>query len=552
MEKFEKIVKIAGAAFEIYFGAKVLQMGVQAWKDLAFAIGIADVALAKIGTTAAVAGSILGKVTVALWMLFHSEDLNAGEDEQIKKLHKFQDALASLGDKGVEAFYKLTSEQQKSIRILVEQGTAIQDAINKVQGIPASGGTKPAVTAAWQGEINAIRARADAWTNLIDTQRAQYDLQTSQIGQSNQQTEVQKRITELALKYKDELIKINEEESKVVGPGAANAAKRAAYEQLKKTLAERYQVEVEGERKSGEDRQTALKNLSEYQSKIQTIAEAEKMRFELQRKLAEATLSPRQLADEDIRIKNQEKLNQLLREAGIKKFGEEDFAKGARLQETDEEYKKIKKDIDEATASQLDFQHSINKIQDSVSNGLIKSINTFVEDAGNMSKQVGSLFNNMTKGIEDAFVNFAKTGKMSMSSLFDTMLEDFIRMEIRMMESQVFKWLAGDISGGGTVGGGVASLFGLGKAAGGFVPAGQATLVGENGPELFTSPSGGQITPNGGTGFNSGGGGDVYHTHNYNIQAVDAKSVAQLFAENRMTMFGMVEQARRELPMRTR
>jgi ribosomal protein S11 len=74
--------------------------------------------------------------------------------------------------------------------------------------------------------------------------------------------------------------KINEEESKVVGPGAANAAKRAAYEQLKKTLAENYQIEVEGERKSGEDRQTALKNLSEYQSKIQTIAEAEKIMYD--------------------------------------------------------------------------------------------------------------------------------------------------------------------------------------------------------------------------------------------------------------------------------
>jgi len=48
-----------------------------------------------------------------------------------------------------------------------------------------------------------------------------------------------------------------------------------------------------------------------------------------------------------------------------------------------------------------------------------------------------------------------------------------------------------------------------------------------------------------------GGGGDT-HNHFYNIQAVDAKSVAQLFAENRQTMFGLVEQARRELPMRAR
>jgi phage-related minor tail protein len=90
------------------------------------------------------------------------------------------------------------------------------------------------------------------------------------------------------------------------------------------------------------------------------------------------------------------------------------------------------------------------------------------------------------------------------------------------------------------------------KAAGGFIPAGQATLVGENGPEIFTPPAGGQVTPNGMTNAMSSGGGGDTHNHYYNIQAVDAKSVAQLFAENRTTMFGMVEQARREMPMRTR
>jgi len=44
--------------------------------------------------------------------------------------------------------------------------------------------------------------------------------------------------------------------------------------------------------------------------------------------------------------------------------------------------------------------------------------------------------------------------------------------------------------------------------------------------------------------------GNTYITNN--ISAIDSKSVAQLFAENRRTLFGNVEQARRELPMRTR
>jgi hypothetical protein len=90
---------------------------------------------------------------------------------------------------------------------------------------------------------------------------------------------------------------------------------------------------------------------------------------------------------------------------------------------------------------------------------------------------------------------------------------------------------------------------GVFAAAGGDIGYGQLALVGEKGPELIQGPATVSSTDRTSALLNSGG--DT-HIHNYNIQAVDAKSVAQLFYENRMTMFGMTEQARRELPMRTR
>ena len=37
-------------------------------------------------------------------------------------------------------------------------------------------------------------------------------------------------------------------------------------------------------------------------------------------------------------------------------------------------------------------------------------------------------------------------------------------------------------------------------------------------------------------------------THNYNISAIDSKSVAQLFAENRKALLGTVQLAQKELP----
>ena len=68
-------------------------------------------------------------------------------------------------------------------------------------------------------------------------------------------------------------------------------------------------------------------------------------------------------------------------------------------------------------------------------------------------------------------------------------------------------------------------------------------MVGEQGPELFVPSSAGNIIPNG------AGGGSVTNNNNYitnNINALDSRSVAQVFAENRQTLLGTVEYARKE------
>ena len=93
------------------------------------------------------------------------------------------------------------------------------------------------------------------------------------------------------------------------------------------------------------------------------------------------------------------------------------------------------------------------------------------------------------------------------------------------------------------IGGFFSSL--LGFAEGGQPPINKPSIVGENGPELFVPKTAGTIVPNGGGGGTSGAGGNTYITNN--ISAVDAKSVAQLFAENRRTLFGTVEMARKEM-----
>ncbi len=96
---------------------------------------------------------------------------------------------------------------------------------------------------------------------------------------------------------------------------------------------------------------------------------------------------------------------------------------------------------------------------------------------------------------------------------------------------------------------------GLFKAEGGPVKGGQPYVVGEQGPELFVPPSAGKIIPNNQMGSKAVASGAVSApiTNTYitnNISAIDSRSVAQLFAENRRTLFGSVQLAQKELSYR--
>jgi hypothetical protein len=82
------------------------------------------------------------------------------------------------------------------------------------------------------------------------------------------------------------------------------------------------------------------------------------------------------------------------------------------------------------------------------------------------------------------------------------------------------------------------------RAKGGTVNNSQPYMVGEQGPELFVPNSAGNIVPNDQLGGSSGPVTNNYITNN--IQALDSKSVAQVFAENRESLLGTVEYARKE------
>jgi hypothetical protein len=94
--------------------------------------------------------------------------------------------------------------------------------------------------------------------------------------------------------------------------------------------------------------------------------------------------------------------------------------------------------------------------------GASEAIRKYQEAANDTGYQVENAMTNAFKGVEDAFVKFAETGKLSFKGLVASINADIARMGVKSMMSGAMDWLKGGAGGG--VGGmlsGVMEKFGL-------------------------------------------------------------------------------------------
>jgi len=170
--------------------------------------------------------------------------------------------------------------------------------------------------------------------------------------------------------------------------------------------------------------------------------------------------------------------------------------------------------------------------------GWEQAFKTYSREAGNAASQAQLLFGNLTKGIEDAFVNFAKTGKLSFKSLLSDIAEQILRSNIKQLLSNLFTPQGSSSSTLDTIIGGARNL--LGFASGGMIPTNGPVIVGERGPELISGAAGRTVTPN------SALGGSVV----YNINAVDAQSFKQMIARDPAFIHAVASQGAKGIPGR--
>lgn len=406
-----------------------------------------------------------------------------------------------------------------------------------------------------QGLRKAIEDITAAYQKQAKERVASLQLEFRLLGMSEDAAELERAKVESLKEQQNALAELDEKEKEILADQKlSDATRNSAIATIRK---QRDEIRATGaeERINSEN---AIKNIQAYrleQEKLINDLEIKKVAMDnkqslknLQDELSLVGLYGDALQDRQTQLAVEQELQgkllaieqkRLELDQQRKKIGEDRFRQEmAHLTEQENEARNYAGERLKGEKAVTDAQRALRNNEKQAVGQRLEELARSVDPAVLAVKQLDSVFGNM----ESAIDNFVKTGKFSFKDFARSVIQDIIAIQLKAAATKIFNSV-------------VSSIFGL--AEGGPATAGKPYIVGEEGPELFVPKSSGNVIPNdkvmGKGGVNVGSAsGSVNNTYiTNNISALDAKSVAQLFAENRRTLFGAVEMAKKETPYRT-
>lgn len=107
-----------------------------------------------------------------------------------------------------------------------------------------------------------------------------------------------------------------------------------------------------------------------------------------------------------------------------------------------DEQAKLRSALDESLKDYEDYYSQLKAKQGDWTNGVSQGFANYMDTASNTMKQVESLFGTVTSGMEDAWTTFTQTGKVSFTSLANSIIADLSRMAAKAAMSGLFGNLA--------------------------------------------------------------------------------------------------------------
>ncbi|MCI2243282.1 phage tail tape measure protein [Xanthomonas sp. PPL568] len=326
------------------------------------------------------------------------------------------------------AWKVLTPEQQQDFikrREFVKQDVAAEKAWQEQQ---------KQNKASARESLSASKQEETQYASIIDRIQKQIALDKEQMGQTENMTAAQKLQVAVTTELASTKSKLSEEEQKrvrtlldeAVAQGKALAAQQSAKKaaedllRLKKELNEAARTQEQGNA-------VDLLGIGRGSDEVEQMRRRIQLKDEYDRRLTD-------LNDRNATANN-----------------------GAGY--SDEQYKQQLDALDGFHAAALEreavYQEQRKAYQADWTNGAVRAFQDYAAQAANTADLTNTLFSNALTGVEDAMVNFAKTGKLSFSDLANSILADLARIAAK----QAVMGLLGAITGGGGTTGSIADLF---------------------------------------------------------------------------------------------
>jgi lambda family phage tail tape measure protein len=523
-QELEKYVKIAGIAFVTYFGAQTIVNLIKIGESImvvAKAVVALEVATSTAGGKVATLVSLLAKIGLAAALVTQASELNLGEDEQLEKIKRVENALKELSTEQRATFFALNADQQKQISNLIQLGKTAADAMKSVVkpatgGAPASGGGsgggKPPESEATKSLKKNIEETVNAYERLNAQRIASIKVQENSVGKTSDEAEMIKTLAEVSAKAREEIAKLNVKKASLTELQLAEGVGGIIENQIKKIEAQeqadlkKTQTAVQGLQTVKLLEENRLQNIENINKAIEDqIKRSETLGDVLKSandKLVdvnfESSITGLSAVEQQIATINENNRKQAV-EAGrafaaqfegmdLTTSQSKELADG--LEEIAKKYKQISTVQIKAASEARTFGA-----------GWKKALNEYVDNASNAAKRAESLFSKAFGGMEDLLVNFAKTGKFEWKGFVASMLEELLRSQIQMIFAQMMGGMKDSM-------GGLGGLFGGGGGGGG---GGQ-------------QESGGGIMDAIGSIFGMGGGGQKGASANNPMYVVDVGS----------------------------
>lgn len=418
-----------------------------------------------------------------------------------------------------------------------------EEVVAQAESIPGMQGASPSATSGGAGaasgskEAEALRARVQLNSQLLDIERKRGQIRVQSLSTGQFETQ----LAEASLRKEEAIARAVAERDEALSKANISSSMQAAIQERYRVAVENANVREKNDREFiNAQRQKELQMMQMQGEFIVKMEIFNQRRAELEGKRYLMNQFDYRIAEERLNLERKLlELEQQRKEALAKAGGNESNQEYQLARTQIEGMMQAEKELTEIRIGNIDSERAR---QQSFSEGWNQAFREFSNDAQNYARVGGESFNAVVSNMNSAIDTFVRTGKFSFKDFAQSIIQDLIAIQLKMQAMQLFRMGLSFLGfGGGAELGGAAD--------GGFINA--PTLVGENGPELFIpNRQGGTVIPN--QQLSSAMSSQPQVVYNgtviQNMQAIDTQSATQFLVRNKMAVWSANQSASRSVP----